>query len=357
MLNPILQYVYLVLLPTACLLSNSLLDHKKLVYILSAIVFLTLTYLFYREHSRLKKLLSSQKAYPFEQDHYFIFLRSFEKTEGYENQLTRIVPGEMDPTAGIYLPESIVGELDAAVREQEAKLVVLGGQLVLPIDHGVIWLQCPDRAWWVNFELLATHATGIIICPELTPGIFDELELIRNRNLLSKTIFFMSPTPQSSDAVNYAEPKNREKQWNEIQKRFQEEKILLPDYAPQGRLFSLDINSHVTRSVDIEGEAATNKVVDALRKFIGQQKLKGTPFKEVYPQLTLQPFQRKKVLLLATPGSEGFFAKTIVGTLLIWLSMALYFIHWLVPLAFWILFVVVLTLILRIHPENKKETP
>jgi hypothetical protein len=339
LLDTRLQYVYLVLLPTAVFLIWLWVPSMVpgLVYFCAGLSFLYSNILFWDAATRLKTLYRNADSAPSDQASYFLFLRSFTELEGY--QTTGVAVG----TDGVNTQhvESDVWRIDDAVGRQRSRLVVLGGHLILSRSHQVIWLRCPDHEWEKNFRVLARHARGIILSPEVSRSLLDEVRFLRDHELLGKTIVLMPVTPPTvSGLVHYDPPDRKKERWDIVRTELQEDGLTLPAYEEQGKLLLLSGDCRVEGSVDLFDEEKRRRLpwwrkwatparqadyADALAVLLEGWELRGAPFAEVYPLLHLSPRQVEHALLTQVPGSDGLWGTAlglqVMGVVVIGLLM------------------------------------
>jgi hypothetical protein len=315
----------------------------RLTQLSAAVAFAILHWEFRTELKRLKALRAGQTQLASASAPFVLFLRSFANTEGYERH-GRIVSHD-----GVFhVVESIVGEIEAAVRASGARLAVIGGELIAPWNHATLWLRCSDATWTSNFRTLALHAQGIVLCPELSPGIASEVEFIRERRLLYKTIVLMLPTPREEGLVHYPDRQIREQRWHESRRLLEPAGLSLPPYDPAGRLFGVTSHLHQgTLSIPLADEPTTKRSwwrSEARGPSNGERAIAtwldglagaGTPFDRVHPHLELLPPETGPVSLLTVPGSDRSFARAVIMVFFVAASLLMLAVHVLLPAIVW----------------------
>ena len=324
-----IQFVLLVLLPSGGYLVPALIDDGKIGQIspYAALgAFLLFGGLFWGACRRRRRLIRNRDEQAVFRGRYILLLRSFSNTEGYQTH-ARVVQ-----TEGMTSPyeESIVGELDAAVRRLDARLVVLGGELILPGDQGVFWLRCDDRHWRDTLGKLALGAWGLIVIPETTQGIADELAFVQHHGLTSRCLFLMYPQPPAqSGLVDYPSASAKAEQWAELQVKTRQVGLHFPDYDPRGALFRIGDGGRAGDIQPLQGEGGLVKklllsvegtrgrsgqraaLAGAMRRLLAQGGADGRPFAEVFPNLQLTKEDLGQHLLFALPGSGSLYASSL----------------------------------------------
>ena len=185
--------------------------------------------------SRLRRLRCNLDEGAIHDGPYVLFLRSFSQTHGY---MTEAIVTSTDASASLH-EESLVGDLDQAVRSIGFRLVALGGELVLPRAQRVVWLQGDDADWIANITQLAESARAILLAPDTTAGLIAETRFLRDKALLGRTIALMAPLPKDRTFVEYPQREAREAAWEQARQRLSEEGITLPVYHADGAVFRL----------------------------------------------------------------------------------------------------------------------
>lgn len=108
---------------------------------------------------------------------------------------------------------------------------------VSPI-FGIV-VDSDDSKWLADVEHAAKGAWAILLFPSTTEGVIKEMELLKNKKLLHKTVIFMPPAP--SKKLTFLFPfkhfVNYKKKWTELKKELETNNITLPDYVEEGMLY------------------------------------------------------------------------------------------------------------------------
>lgn len=257
---------------------------------------------------------------------YVFFLRSFSAIEGFQED------SHVTGTDGVVTlhEHSSVGEFDAAVRLAGLRLVALGGELVLPCRHGLLWLEGDDADWQANATRLAEGARAILLAPETTDGLVTEIRLLRDHGLLDRTIVKMLPLPQDSWNTSYPDRHARVDAWQRAQAGLAVEDIALPDYDARGAIFRLDADGKAADLVWLSGERGLQptfrlygsawqlgrqreKIAKELDRLVGRCQGTSVPFDKIYRSLEVRHAVAEPVWLLRPPGSGSFL--TVMWTL------------------------------------------
>ncbi len=104
---------------------------------------------------------------------------------------------------------SCEGDLKTAPQSAVIRLADAAGIIGVPVMVGPVRLQvaepaveaiqawCPEDSWFDLFVQLGAGARIILMFPDTSAGLLDELEHIRgNRQLLEKTVFLVPPAPR-----------------------------------------------------------------------------------------------------------------------------------------------------------------
>ncbi|MGB7950467.1 MAG: hypothetical protein WCH75_22510, partial [Candidatus Binatia bacterium] len=247
-----------------------------------------------------------------------LILRSFGQKDSYQ-----------DAGSGF----SIFGLVDAAMRETGLRPVVLGSHLSLPDDNGFLFLPTRDDEWWRIFEVYSEASSLILVIPELTQGLGQELRFLRERTWLSKTVVLMNSASVPQRVMDgqgdvhalRGNDEQRRARWSEACAIFAKMGIELPDYDPRGALIELNAQGR-TRRVSILNidPKSLNKIgywkglfIDAgpntadrrerfckvWRDMTSHRQFDGRPLSEVYVPPCLPRFGIRDVLY--PPGDDG----------------------------------------------------
>lgn len=117
-----------------------------------------------------------------------LYLRSFEIT----NRL-HTVTGEQQSFLGTFGSLKNDGDFEEQLADAMSSLAPLVG-LGMPGEAiGAGRISTPERNWQRNILLLMERAEIIILVPSARPGTLWEMEQIRNRGYLGKTVFLLPP--------------------------------------------------------------------------------------------------------------------------------------------------------------------
>lgn len=202
------------------------------------------------------------------------------------------------PTSGfsLYLrPFTATGTLDTQGKGQEtepldfetilARAVKPHSQLLAlsrPSEAEVVGagrVFLPDSGWWVRFQELAGKATLIFLLPATSPGSLQEIIWLFEQGLLTKCIFVMPETPSGkgwqvtvnipkSFSITTSHEIDHSQSWKQAALAIEKETgIRLPEYNPEGALFSLNADGTVRQIQRLE-LAGTFRRIRKVRKAI-----------------------------------------------------------------------------------------
>lgn len=170
---------------------------------------------------------------------YSLYIRAFETTGqmGYDDGSGMEffgVDARPDQTVDL---ESVL----AQVVEAEMPLVALGepGE-----QFGVGRLKTTDQQWQDDLKVLAENALILFAIPSDRPGTLWELDFIREKGYLRKTIFIMPPKERGK-ALSWAE------KWQQIASGVKQ--LQLPSYEKGGLIFSLKDDGSLRVSSPLKG--------------------------------------------------------------------------------------------------------
>ena len=258
-----------------------------------------------------------------------LLLRSFGNVHGY-----------LDVGTGF----SIFWLLDEALRETGLQPVLLGTDASLPEDHGTLLMLTEDEKWQEVFEVFADAAAVIIVVPELTGSLQTELQLLRERGWLAKSVAVM--TPASVCVQNIAldpgvalggDDTERRDRWEAARERYALQSLKLPPYDADGALIEWSGNGNISASnlLSFKPRSFHENVPHSLlrresfcrcwRSIQDRRRFRGKSTSETYLPMApaLKASSHKSVL--DPPGNDGRLEGALV-------CLALF--GWVVPLAF-----------------------
>jgi hypothetical protein len=118
-----------------------------------------------------------------------------------------------------------------------------------------------DQDWKSDFELLAHHASAIIVVPAHTDGVRLEVLWLREAKMWPKCIFIMPPAGKDSKFT--VGKSTLSDLWPKTVRELRELAITIPDYVPSGMVFRLNSEGH---SIDLKPYAVKSvaSLVDAI---------------------------------------------------------------------------------------------
>ncbi len=299
--HPVSSYIVGVLLPSGIVVLPFFYDEHlgQIGAYLGAIYLALLSSVFIGHVRRVVRLKTTYSTMPSYAGSYVLLLRSFGRTEGYRS--TARDPGPDGLVAGP-MEESEIGDLEAAMRARGVRLVALGGEFLLPANHGLFWLTTRDDDWEDNFHLLARDAAAILICPETTEGIRREIAFLKDRGFLKKSVFFMAPSPKArnwfvSGFIQYEEPEARAQRWKRHREEYRVEGIELPEYDERGLFFTLDDDLQVGGTAPVRTDSDIFSLIPSDRE-------QSARFSDVFPKLKLDRPIYHEVNWLYPPGAD-----------------------------------------------------
>lgn len=99
--------------------------------------------------------------------------------------------------------DNVVFKLEKATRGK-ATLVAVGdsfGRSDIPYDHRMLLLDCQEAQWQQKVQILARFSRAIILLPNTSEGLLEEMRLIQANDLWKKTIMIMPPLYKSHNVV------------------------------------------------------------------------------------------------------------------------------------------------------------
>jgi hypothetical protein len=125
--------------------------------------------------------------------------------------------------------------LKRSVEEQAGALMLAIGET--DRSPGIAKLTPPDEAWQTVFVRFAQNACGVFIIPFRSAGTLWEFDWLV-ANALDKTVFVLPPV-HTDPFLGLLATHGYASQWKALQERYAD-KVALPDYRPEGLMFSVD---------------------------------------------------------------------------------------------------------------------
>jgi len=204
-----------------------------------------------------KHLLHSNES---QNSSYFLYLRPFDSTNAFktaENPAHNLFSPEVWERDDFHDLERVLSQ----AMTPTGKFVAFGR----PGEHlGAGRIFIPDEGWMEHVSRLAEHATLIFVLPSTNRGTMAELRLIKEKRMLSKTIFIMPPTEHSAFQNVGSQ---WQASWEQMQTACRAMGLPMPDFDASGRLFMISEQEKVD-SCPLPGTVPSDwtGAVDALLK-------------------------------------------------------------------------------------------
>lgn len=184
-----------------------------------------------------------------------LYLRPFELTDQMHFKNPQPA-GMMTPE---YYSQDATLDLETLLAEElmmSTPLVALGE----PGEHvGAGRLFSCEEDWRQSVQTMAHAVNRILILPSANAGTQWELQWLRNANLFGKCYFLMPPDPDNYDS-------DMAKYWSDTAKQLKEIGIDLPNYNPQGQIYTVDQHGHFDegRSINLLVEGSFYDAINSL---------------------------------------------------------------------------------------------
>lgn len=224
---------------------------------------------------------------------YVLLLRSFSLRGNYsiEESGQLLIAGSTEPVDQ-HVVISFLGNIDLALGEHGLTLVVIGSQdLSLPKKNRVLIVECPDDQWQANFRTLACNAKAILVVPESTIGIMEEIDYVKCHRLLGRTIILMPPSMQRIEKkwwieeINLEKTEPRDQRWEQLKNILQNRRVALPPYDSDGALLTIGEHGSTSKKISLNGKEDANTFDLAFRQLFPILVGKWRPLNEVYRHL------------------------------------------------------------------------
>lgn len=97
--------------------------------------------------------------------------------------------------------------------------------------HEVLFLKTSNETWWPKFHIAARLSSLIVVVPELTRGLLNEVHYLIEQGFENKLLVIMPPT---GDGFNKRKFTDR---WELVRREWQKEGFELPAYEKRGMVF------------------------------------------------------------------------------------------------------------------------
>ncbi|MEL6535366.1 MAG: hypothetical protein AAFQ98_08145 [Bacteroidota bacterium] len=118
------------------------------------------------------------------------------------------------------------------------------------IDH--IYLQSKEECWWEVFKESASYAQFILIIPEISDGLVEEVSYLMSSQLLDKTLIYL-PNLEDDEYFKLlsGEQERILSRWDEIRAFWKESGFNFPDYDTRGMVYQphLDLSPRVEKAL------------------------------------------------------------------------------------------------------------
>jgi hypothetical protein len=223
---------------------------------------------------------------------FVIFLHSFSEESSYMT-IKREIEYSESRADEYYKFDSYLSNLDLTIQNFGLVLVTLGGQFHLRSKHNVVIIETPDEYWFPNFQILCADAKVILIAPEITDSLKQELNYLIKNKYLNKCVFVMPPISEGEydeKEAGFAMVETRtnslrkDKRWELASKTYEEYGIKIPAYNKLGALFLFDCNGNVIES-NLNGSMEGTSISNGLKKLLPHISSLDKPLMDSYSHL------------------------------------------------------------------------
>lgn len=261
---------------------------------LAVLSFLILHSKYSRMQARIAQHIVNHKNAETSSAPFVLLLRSFSRRSGYsiEESGQVLLAGTPEIAYEQHLVISFLGNLDLSLRKHGLTIVVIGqNNLSLPERHHVLIVECPDDLWQANLRILACNAKAILLIPETTNSVAEEIDYVKRHGLLGRTMLLMPPVNEQTkhvwwvQEINFQRTEQRDQRWEQVKEFLGDRGVVLPPYDPAGALFTVGESGGALKIVTLDGKDDVDAFDLAFRQVLPILSGEWLPLKAVYEQL------------------------------------------------------------------------
>lgn len=264
--------------------------HCILIVFLAASSIIILNHIYSKQKKRvLYQITTAERAKEIKTP-FYLLLHSFSQIDGYSKRRSTA-----NPFWSTYQESaSLLNNLEEAVAKGNGIVVTIGQDNFPSNKTARVIVDCHADVWVDNFRFLVNHCRGIIVFPEVTNSLRDEIEFVSNsENLLDKTILVMPPALNIGSQQRWNRTRSREDGWLKLSKLLKKKNIDLPRYEPSGAMLSLNKNKTISTVEKLAGNENVDDLFRAFYNSVSSFSSKWSTFDKVYPFLWLTKNYRK----------------------------------------------------------------
>jgi hypothetical protein len=162
-----------------------------------------------------------------------------------------LMPGDFDPSPAArdnYAWQAALTLWDVA----RVVMIQTEHETVTPI-YGIV-IKASNDTWRDDVKKAATGAWAILLFPSPSPGVVEEMSLLRDIDCLWKTVIFMPPTPTTRQRLFLGMlggwySVDHRSGWGHVRTELAQHGFCLPDYEAEGMLFVPDEKYGIDRAL------------------------------------------------------------------------------------------------------------
>ena len=140
-------------------------------------------------------------------------------------------------------------------------------------ESGVLGIRVDDNNWLFVINELANKANVLVVIPTISNGVLSELELIKNKKWIDKTVVIM-PAEVKHNEETMRINKSKKEQWDKITKETTVQGYNFPDFSQNGMVYIPNEDFSIKKNLSTNVNKYESDVWEKIIELLGMEVLK-----------------------------------------------------------------------------------